>query len=628
MLQRVGEANDPGQWNRAKDDIQLLSLRDAVRVLINYWGVIAACIVAALFAAGLYVYNAKPVYTAQVDVLIETNLPKILQFASPETIASLDTPQVESQIAIVKSERVADRVVDRLGLDKETAPAEEPEKSLMTRLRAYFMPEPKTQASPLTPEQAAKQRRRTAIARVQGDMDVRRQGLSYSMQISYSANDPETAAFRANAVADAYIQDQVDTRMKAAEQGSQWLERRIEDLRLQMNAAALTVQQFKARRDYRIRGRAVGEGDQKDAEDDANKPEQVTLEELESRAETYRKIFESYLAAYAESVQRQSYPVTNARIITPATPPSHKSKPRTLMTLAAGGILGALSGLGLALILNALDTRFRTPRQVREELGIECLGLVAMHDTRNSVARRFVEAIPLVGRRYGRRRSGFSGYHLSEVSDLPLSRFSRSIRSVRKLIDVTTRTRPFTTLGVTSAMPGEGKSTFIANLARLYAMLGSRVLLVDADVVKSTLTKIMAPESTSGLLEVVGGQAPLDATVVEVSEHLSLLPMSDSKDSLSATELLSSKRMSDVIGTLKERYDIILFDLPPMRPVGDAVAVGAALDAVVLAVRWSETPSPLVADVVDDLRRSGVHPIGAVLTMALEDGADMAASGY
>lgn len=635
MLQRVPSAADQAQWSRPREDGQVFSLQDAVRVLLNYWIVILGCTIIGISLAIGYLTHAKPVFTAQVDVLIESNLPKVLQFASPETLASLDTPQVESQIAIVKSERVAERVVKSLGLADELPKAEEHEPSLLDRIRRMITPPPATPAKPLTPEQAAEMRRRSAIASVQGDMDVRRQGLSYSMQISYNANDPETAALRANAVAEAYIQDQIDTRTKAAEKGSTWLERRIEDLRLQMNAAALTVQKFKAKRDYRILPQGTMDALDKAAEEAGGpKPEHVTLEELESRAETYRKIFESYLAAYAESVQRQSYPVTNARIITPATPPSHKSKPRTLMILAAGSILGAFAGLGLALILNALDTRFRTPRQVRQELGIECLGVVAMHDTRRHMLRYFASVVPLFGRSsnrrpLGRRSAQFSGYHLSEVLDLPMSRFSRSIRNVRKLIDVASRTRPFTTLGVTSALPGEGKSTFVANLATLYTMLGSKVLLVDADIVKATLSHVMAPDRKSGLLEAMDGTTTLDECIIQLGANQpALLPMSPMHKGMGAAELVTSKRLSKLIEQLKSRYDVILFDLPPMRPVGDAVAVAAGLDSVVVAIRWAETPSPLIVDIVDDLRRSGTHTLGAVLTMALDHSADFTAQGY
>ena len=87
-------------------------------------------------------------------------------------------------------------------------------------------------------------------------MDARRVGLSYAIDITYSSADPAKAARLANAIADAYVEDRLRTRAHSARQGSEWLEEQIADIRRQMNAAALEVQQFRARRDYRIIGRA------------------------------------------------------------------------------------------------------------------------------------------------------------------------------------------------------------------------------------------------------------------------------------------------------------------------------------------------------------------------------------
>ncbi len=155
-------------------------------------------------------------------------------------------------------------------------------------------------------------------------MEVGRLGLSHVIEISYSSPDRDLAAKVANLIADSYIEDQLETRAETARQGSIWLEKRIDTLRQQMNEAGLRVKEFKAKRDYRF-PTSSGQSEARTETPTIGEEQPATsLEDLESRASTYRKIYESYLQAYTESVQAQSYPVTNTRIITRATAPERQ----------------------------------------------------------------------------------------------------------------------------------------------------------------------------------------------------------------------------------------------------------------------------------------------------------------
>ncbi|WP_072376826.1 GumC family protein [Hyphomicrobium sp. NDB2Meth4] len=337
---------------------------DVFRFLYRYRKVLAASTGAGLLASVIYLATATPIFTADTQVLIEADVPHTFREQATESFVALDTPQVESQLAIIRSERIAEKVVNRLGLLKAQPAQTRP--SLLHRLyESIFGARPKKSDADRMAGEAAQ---------IRNNLDASREGLSYAINITYKATDPQTAAKVANAIADAYVDDQLDTRAQAASQGSKWLEGRIDDLRKQMNAAALDVQQFKAKRDYRIvNQREAGQSDTPSNPNstiiprgDARAPtapsqadERNTLEELESRALTYRKIFESYLQAYAESMQRQSYPVTNARVITRASPPTRKTYPRGSLSLLAGLCAGALAGLGIAFLLFSFEDRIR-----------------------------------------------------------------------------------------------------------------------------------------------------------------------------------------------------------------------------------------------------------------------------
>lgn len=362
------------------DGAPLFSMTDALELVRLYGRMIGGVIGLGVIAGLIYLAGATPVYQARSQLLIEARVPHSFIEQLSEAMVALDTPQIESQLALLRSEQIAELVVKRHNLvdDPElggrvpswslfrwwTDPATTPAASATAT--ASGKPAIAPIASGAAPDKPVdSERMLAAMAGLQARMDVRRHGLSYAIDITYTSTDPAMAARMANAIADAYVEDRLRTRAHAARQGSEWLEERIAEIRRQMNAAALDVQQFRARRDYRIIGRGdrtgAGDGDARGAAATSAGPgasaETHTLEELEARAHTYRKIYESYLQGYAESVQRQSYPVTNDRVITRATKPSRKSRPRGSLILLGSVAFSAIGGLGVALLLYSLRGR-------------------------------------------------------------------------------------------------------------------------------------------------------------------------------------------------------------------------------------------------------------------------------
>jgi uncharacterized protein involved in exopolysaccharide biosynthesis len=247
-----------------------------------------------------------------------------------------DRSEIQNQIAILESEQIA----------------------LVVAKNLHLLPSatgPDAAGSP-GGEQAVRQ----AVAAVQQGLEVRRARDSYVIEIFYNSHDPEAAARFANATADAYIEDQLTTRAEAARQGTQWLEERIDQLRTQMNLASLKAQEVRAKRDYRLAPKAdAGSAIPDRLEAGTAKAPQTTLEELESTAQTYRKVYESYLQAHTEAALRQSYPIANARVIARAAPPQTRSSPRVARSLVAAIVLGGMLGFGIALLREAIPVMLR-----------------------------------------------------------------------------------------------------------------------------------------------------------------------------------------------------------------------------------------------------------------------------
>lgn len=338
MLQRVSSDDDTAPRTPPEADPDLL-LVELVEVLLGSWRLIAGCVGLALAVAGLYIVTAPRTYTAGAQILIDTRDAAGTPNLRVDTQV-LDTPGLESQIVLVKSQQLLEAVAKSHGAQNDLQLISAPLGHWpLSTLRSLVLSNPRK----------LDEETRFALARAHlaSGLDAKRIGLSYAIDLTFTGATPKIATTYANAFADAYVEDQLEMRREAIRAATKWLEDRIEDLRNQMNAAARKVQEFRARRDYRIptksqSGTGGGPADK-----------EPTLEELEIRAQAFKTIYESYLQAYAQSTQRESNPSVTARVISRADA-AQQSSPRTLRALLAAIVLGGLIGVGLAFLRRAL----------------------------------------------------------------------------------------------------------------------------------------------------------------------------------------------------------------------------------------------------------------------------------
>ena len=227
---------------------------------------------------------------------------------------------------------------------------------------------------------------------------------------------------------------------------------------------------------------------------------QIDLRQLESAAQTYRALYDNFQQRYMDSVQQQSLPMTEARIITRASRPSAKSSPKSLLILAAATMGGLVLGLGLAMLREIFDRAFRTDKQVEAQLKTECVSLVPMIKPGAKAAPVGTRAAAdLAASRIIAPNAGLLRY----VIDSPLSPFAESIRAIKVNVDADGAARSNKVVGITSSLPNEGKSTIAASLAQLSAHGGARVILVDCDLRKPSLSQELVPNATPGLIDVI-----------------------------------------------------------------------------------------------------------------------------
>ncbi len=319
---------------------------------------------------------------------------------------------------------------------------------------------------------------------------------------------------------------------------------------------------------------------------------QVQLRELQREAETYKNMYQTFLQRYQEAMQQQSFPVTEARVISKAMPPRIPSKPNKPIILALFMIMGAAAGGGIAMFREFRDRFFRTGEQVRDVLGLEFLGNTPL------IPNKPVTEAP---------ESGHPGLTLPTsvaryAVDHPLSSFAETLRSTRLAIDLGISAKSGARIvGVVSALPSEGKSTISINLAQLLAGQGARVLLLDADIRNPGATRAMARHASEGLLEVLlEGRSVQDVLLRDEKTKLAFLPTVVKQRVPHSSELLTSAQMHKLLAEASNAFDYIIVDLPPLGPVVDARAMAGRIDGFIFVTEWGKTARRAVRNTVEN----------------------------
>jgi len=367
---------------------------------------------------------------------------------------------------------------------------------------------------------------------------------------------------------------------------------------------------------------------------------QIELRQLESAAQSYRMLYDNFQQRYTDSVQAQSFPYAEARVITRASPPLQKTYPKGSVVLMLGIMGGLVAGVGLAVLRELSDRVFRTSKQVEALLNVECMAIVprAQVDTMAApgvtkaavvpagsriVPRAQVDtkAVPRVTKSAvvptGSRIIAPSAGLPRHVIDAPLSIFAESIRAVKLGADLGCATKSSRVIGITSSLPNEGKSTIAASLAQQSAHGGARVILVDCDLRKPTLSQELVPNKTPGLLDVVTGTLGLDEVIwSDPVSNLSFLPSGIKSRFVHTSEILGSDATKRLFAQLRERYDYVIVDLSPLAPVVDARATTHLVDRYIFVVEWGKTQIGVAEHALNTA--SGIYDklVGVVLNKA------------
>jgi capsular exopolysaccharide synthesis family protein len=301
----------------------------------------------------------------------------------------------------------------------------------------------------------------------------------------------------------------------------------------------------------------------------------VRLRELERTAAVNKSLFEDFLQKAKISDEQSTFRPRNVRVIMPAQK-GGQSYPNTRRILVIALFAGLGLGVGGAIAMEKLNTGFTTSRQVEGALGVPVLASVRRMEE-SKLLGKDGKAVPLVF------------YHVHH----PLSPFSEAVRTLRSGIHMSDVDQPPKVIQVTSARPGEGKTTIAISLAISAALSGSKVALVDADLRHPSVSHFFKLDREKGLVDLLVG-ATTSERVLRLQNDVNLVVIPAGSKSLNPTDVLASERMKGLISQLKETFDYVVIDTPPVGPVFDPIIVATLADKTVFVVRWASTPRELI----------------------------------
>jgi succinoglycan biosynthesis transport protein ExoP len=743
----------------------------ALGLVTRQYPVMIITMLLCLGVAGVYLMTAPKRFTGTAVLLMDSRKMQGLQTQVGSTADNpIDTAMVDSQVEVLKSETIASAVIKDLRLldSSEFMGQDEGVLSGLTQLFASLFLESKPSDDELM---------RAAIGHIVTGLTIKRVAQSYVIEISYQSLSKDLAARIANAIAENYLTDSLESKYQSSRRAAVWLQDRLKELRAQASAAERTVVDYKAKNnivdaggrllteqqlaeinssltearakraeaeaklqritailnadesdskvilndlatvndsmanpvitklrqtylDYAARSadwsnkygathlavinlhnqmheirrsiidelRRTAEAYKSDLEiakarEESNQKSlndtiavsndtgqaQIVLRDLESNAQSARALTDNFLQLYMVSVQQQSFPITDARVITQASAlSSPKTSPKTALVLLAaivgGGILASL----VAIFLEMLDRVFRTVHQVESLLQANCLATVpivgfgADKDATDALGR-FKEWLPLPKdwrlkasvdspstapadrphaalaasprlTRHGDRQLAIEDSVGRFAINSPFSRFAEAFRSIKLATDLSNYGSPHTVVAITSALPNEGKSTVSEALAQTTAQSGLRTLLIDGDIRNPSLTHRLSCSAEVGLIEVVFGKTNLkDALWVDPQTDLHFLPCVVSSRFWNSSDLLASPHMEKFFQDLREQYDRIILDLSPLAPVIDVRATGTLADAYLLVIEWAKSRVDVVERVIKETPLVRERLMGAVM---------------
>ena len=323
----------------------------------------------------------------------------------------------------------------------------------------------------------------------------------------------------------------------------------------------------------------------------------VNNENNELASDIANKTAEVFIEEIKETME-----INNIKVIDEAIPGNDPVSPRILFNCAIGFVGGLFIGLALAFLIESMDNKIKNHEDVKKYLKIKTLGVVPHNSIDYEVSgKKKVYVNP-------------NEVNLKIIND-PTSVVSESIRMIRTNLNFS----DLKLINVTSTVPSEGKSEVISNLALSFAMLDKKVLIVDCDLRKPKVHKNFGLTRKRGVSDLVlakGQHKYSEAiqTYTDPSKKVSIDILSAGSKISNPSELINNKSFAELLKELKEDYDLVLVDCPPISSLTDGVLVSKLCDGTVYVIESERTDHQIIESCIEELKNNKAFVLGAILT--------------
>jgi capsular exopolysaccharide synthesis family protein len=542
-----------------------------------------------------------PIYEATTTLLIEHKSPKVISVQEVTSMGAGDYASYreyyETQYKLIKSPTLLKKVADTLGLKADdTRKGNASVKKLLKAVK---------------------------VAPVRN---------SQLVEISAEDPDPELAAKIANTVADEYIKQNLGRNINTANEAAVWLSKQIAEQKDKVMKSEIALQEYRLKNNINVLPDMTGEAAIEDVKAEyaklqaqlANYSQRYTDEHpkiielkaqinslknkvqgledvdvgaqsmeyrvLEREFQTNKQMYEVLLTRLKEISVSSTLNVNNLSVIDRAQVPMRPTKPKVKQNIILAIILGLFGGIGLAFVIDYLDNTIKSVEDVRNILEVHVLG-----------------SIPDIE---GKDESKKDKIALYEPHS-PVSEAYKTVRTeVCRLMEQSEGLKKV--ILITSAEPQAGKTTTVSNLGISLAQKGGKIVLVDADLRKPQLHKIFNLEKHSGLSEYLTDGINM-TFIIKDTEIENLKVITSGKIPRNPAEIIGCARMKEFIGDLKERFDLVIFDSPPVISVTDSIILGDMVDCLIQVIRSGKAFVPVVLRARERLENIKARNLGVIL---------------
>jgi capsular exopolysaccharide synthesis family protein len=563
-------------------------------------------------ASIFFTYTEQVLYRGTATMLIERGNPNVVDFKEVMSFDSSASDYYQTQYQMFKSRSLIEALVKQEDLKNDAYVHKLAKGRIRFFLRQFDF------LSPWLGEFLTEMDPEDVVIRKMLKVEPVRN--SRLVEVSVLHPDPKRSAEITNALADLFIQRNLEDRFTISHQATELISKQLVELKDKVAAADKALQKYKEDNDLvnipSIRGkndflqeakielvkiqaeeaklakrylpehpkmihlRSQIDGLQGKIDEEEKKIlglGRVAIEygQLEREADSSRQIYEALLNRLHQTSSEAQTQASSMVIVDRAKPPGRPYKPQPFVNLLIGFFIGTIGGVILAFFLEYLDSSLSTPDDIEKGLGLELYGIIPESEMNKDM--------PFQGQLFG----GGTGH----------SPAAESIRALRTALLFHLRhTSGCRSLLITSPNPGEGKSTIAFNLATAFQQNHLKVLLIDTDLRKPRLHKILNLTPSKGLTDVLEGRASFEESVIANVPGLGFDFLSSGTHSSCPAEILGSVKLKELLSQLGKSYDVILLDSPPYLAVADVAILNELAAGVVVVVRYHNTDKRHIRD--------------------------------